>query len=259
MMIAPLPVCSIFIQLSVPVDTHANMKANVIVPVTIIINSNLPAILSWKKETVNKKSPRRTLCLQVHGSPKGSLQNEDVKLILSFFTMIINWQPTFTVLHYPLSKRWTKAFLQGRSNLNLLMNFQNSVGCLKSCGTFVVEPRLWLSHSSSQLHIPGESEKNVGRLADCDITLNHPIIVKYNFTRSQESNLDHKPFSVQIGHLMQFYKHIFFVRPYMGSLQTGGIFFQAPSISYGGKRYRYMWYSQGRMKSLQDGIFSFGM
>ena len=105
----------------------------------------------------------------------------------------------------------------------------------------------------------GWVRQNVGHLADCEIALNYQIVMKYIFPSSQESNLDHKPFSIQIGHLMEFCKTIFFARPYMGVLQTCGIFCQAPSIFHVGERYRYMLYYQGRMKSLVDGIFSPGM
>ena len=41
-------------------------------------------------------------------------------------------------------------------------------------------------------------------------------------------NLDHKPFPIEIGHLMPLFKIIFFVRPCMGVLQTDEIFSQAP-------------------------------
>ena len=46
--------------------------------------------------------------------------------------------------------------------------------------------------------------KNVGRLADCDSPFDHPIVMKYIFPRSQESNLDHVPFPIKIGRLMHF-------------------------------------------------------
>ena len=85
--------------------------------------------------------------------------------------------------------------------------------------------QLYQSLSGYKLHRNiGWVRKNVGRLTDFDIALNHLIVVKCIFPCSHESNLDHKPFPVQIGHLMHFYKKIFFVRPCMGVLQTGGIF-----------------------------------
>ena len=71
---------------------------------------------------------------------------------------------------------------------------------------------------------------------DGDIVLNHPIIIKYIFPSSQESNLDYKPSSFQIGHLMHFYKKNSFLRPCMGVLQTDGMLCQVPSVLYVGKR-----------------------
>ena len=76
--------------------------------------------------------------------------------------------------------------------------------------------------------ILGESEKNVGRFAGCDASFSHPIVVNQIFLCSHEPNLDHKPFPIDIGHLMHLLTNIFFVRPCMGVLQTGEIFSQAP-------------------------------
>ena len=79
-------------------------------------------------------------------------------------------------------------------------------------------------------------QKNRGTFARCDIVLNHPIFVIYICPCSQESNLDHKRFPIQVGHWMHSYKKIFFVRYFMGVVQTVGIFCQVPSSFYVGKR-----------------------
>ena len=89
------------------------------------------------------------------------------------------------------------------------------------------------------------NQKNMGRLAECDITYSHPIVINSIFPCSQGSNLDHKPFPIDIGHLMHLFEKIFFVKPCRGVLQTGEIFCQATSTFYFGKSYRYY---QGRMK-----------
>ena len=74
--------------------------------------------------------------------------------------------------------------------------------------------------------ILGESEKTWGVLGDCDTAFSDSSIVNYIFPCSQESNLDHKPFPIVIGHFMHLKKNIFFLRPCLGVLQTGEIFDQ---------------------------------
>ena len=69
----------------------------------------------------------------------------------------------------------------------------------------------------------------MGRLADCDASLSHPIDVNEISPCSQEPNLDHKPFLIEIGRLMHLLKRIFFVRLCIGVLQTDEIFSEAPS------------------------------
>ena len=67
MILGSVPVCSTVIQLSVPEETHANMKARVNRPVTIIISSNLPAILHCNEEKY--KNSVRIACFATFTSP----------------------------------------------------------------------------------------------------------------------------------------------------------------------------------------------
>ena len=105
--------------------------------------------------------------------------------------------------------------------------------------------------------LPGESEKTwdawrtvTSHLADCR---------ELNLSVQPNSNLGDKPSPIQIRHLMHLLKKILFVRPFMGVLQTGEIFSQAPSAFYHGKSHMYMGYYQGGMKKLGNSIFSPGM
>ena len=57
---------------------------------------------------------------------------------------------------------------------------------------------LSLFSSSSYLYIVYQmSQKNVGRLSDCEVALSNSIIVNKIFSRSQQSSLDHEAFPIK--------------------------------------------------------------
>ena len=74
--------------------------------------------------------------------------------------------------------------------------------------------------------IPGESEKTWGvwRTVTPYLAIRFKFLRTKFFRASQESDLDHKPFPIEIGHFMHLLKKIFFVRPCMENLQTGEAF-----------------------------------
>ena len=78
------------------------------------------------------------------------------------------------------------------------------------------DPNCWMTKQERCFYIRGESEKNVGRLTDCNFAFCHPIVANESFPWSQELKLDRKPFPIKIGHLMHLEEEISFVRPCMG-------------------------------------------